>query len=531
MRLHLEAAGTSSGQTTFEVSRDWGGVATGGDDITGVVALGTAGKPLPVEQPEPHRWQVRHAPKELLAVTWTIVPNTHQGDPSPQTHRRPILNQDLFHTYGELALLWPSHLEGRPKRDVALAWEGFEPDWKVISSFGVGTETHRFQASLLELRQAVYMAGDLEIASRDVKGHPVYVARAGHEWRFTLDELADPIGRIVAVERGFFSDWDVPYYLVSAIPIGRCDTGSRSVGGTGLTQSFSLAMLPDTELQGHGLGIRGLLAHEMFHEWNGQTIEPEEPEQLVYWWTEGFTEFYTRRMLLRGGLITPQEYIDATNSKLRELWQSPVRSASNDRIRIDFWQDRDVQRLPYARGDAVAMLLDGAIRRKSKGAASLDDLMRDLVREARESGERFTTDELLRRIEDRTDAVTAGLVRGVVVSGELPQLEPSPFAPCLDVVTEELAGFELGFDFDASRASKVVTGVVAGSAAANAGLKDGQELSRWSVSSGDVTKPVVMTVVDGTEQRAIQYLPLGAKLPTPQFHPPSTGLPPDCKAF
>jgi hypothetical protein len=40
-----------------------------------------------------------------------------------------------------------------------------------------------------------------------------------------------------------------------------------------------------------------------------------------------------------------------------------------------------------------------------------------------------------------------------------------------------------------------------------------------------------MTVVDGTEQRAIQYLPLGAKLPTPQFHPPSTGLPPDCKAF
>jgi predicted metalloprotease with PDZ domain len=107
-------------------------------------------------------------------------------------------------------------------------------------------------------------------------------------------------------------------------------------------------------------------------------------------------------------------------------------------------------------------------------------------------------------------------------------LEPSPYAPCLEVASEDLAGFDLGFDFDASRAAKAITGLRAGSAAAQAGLQEGQKVAGWSVSFGDITKPVKLTVVDGGATREIQYVPLGPKIATPQFRPLTSGLSKDC---
>jgi predicted metalloprotease with PDZ domain len=535
VRVRLTTAGNADGTTTFEVVREWGGVTAGGDDISEVTVTNAAGKSLAVEHPEPHRWRVTNAPNEMLTLEYAFAPNEHQAEMSPDENRRPILTSKLFHIYGQLGLMWPGHMEDSPTRHVAIEWDGFDAaGWKVATSFGVGTKPMRFETDLNRLRESVFMAGEIDLLQRDVEKRPVYVAVSGDQWGFQNPDFADLVARVVGAERGFFSDYDYPFFLVTAIPIGQVSPGSQSMGGTGLTNSFALEMLPDTRLDGEflrALGMRGLLAHEMFHNWNGHTIQPEDPEQLVYWWTEGFTDFYMRRMLLRSGLITTDEYVKSLNVKVAELLQSPVCNAPNERIRADFWRDSAVKRLPYVRGDVVAMIVDGAIRRKSNGKQSLDDLMRALVKEARATGERYTTDELLRRIEDMSDTQTADRIRAIVVEGESPVLDPNPFDPCLAVVRTPLSKFEVGFDFEASRKNHTVTGLVPGSAAAKAGIAEGQKLVGWSVSFGDAAKPAVMTIDENGTKRKIEYLPAGEPVPTPQFEAQPGAAKPECSGL
>jgi predicted metalloprotease with PDZ domain len=521
VEVELAFAGAPDGVTELRVSREWGGVDAGGEDIEVVRVTDERGRPLTVEHPEPNVWRVHHRPGERLIAAYRFLPNDHQGDRSPEVNRRPILNDHLLQFFGELGLLCPAHLDDDAPHHILMDWGGFEEaGWNVVTSFHAGASTHTFDAGLDELRQAIYLAGRMEIERREVKGRPVYTAISGGDWGFKNDEFADLVARVVSLERGFFDDYNHPYYLVTLIPVGERSPGSRSLGGTGLTNSFALAMLPGARLEedpGQGGGVPRLLMHEMFHEWNGRVIGRQDPEELVYWFSEGFTDFYARRLLYRGGLIDAGAYAVSLNKTLAGLYASPVRNEPNARILADFWRNRDVKDLPYARGDAVAMILDHAIREASGGRRSLDDLMRDLVAAGRQ-GARISTESLLARFARETGPETAQRIRAIVEGGADPVPDAETFEPCLEMRVEPVSSYELGFDFDRSRETQTVTGLVAGSAAEKAGLREGQRLAGWSVRQGDATEPVKIRVRTWMGEKVVRYLPVSAPRPVPQFH-------------
>jgi predicted metalloprotease with PDZ domain len=415
---------------------------------------------------------------------------------------------------------------------VRFTWKGFrEAGWTVASSFGVEPEGFVARASLDELRHAVYLAGrDVRVRRVAVRGREVAVAIAGRAWTFGDDEFVEDVRSIVEAERAFFADDDFPFYLVSAIPVGLADPHSRSLGGTGLTRSFALFLQPDTPLgtrAGGDLQVPHVLAHEMFHHWNGGIASMEEPEQLVYWFSEGFTEFFARRLLLRAGYGGRDEFARSLNATLKDHALSPVRDAPNERIRLEFWKDRDVGRLPYLRGDLVAVLLDREIRSRSGGARSLDDFVREVVVRGRH-GEKVGTDPLLRRIADWTDAAFAERVRAIVVDGAPVPLDPSTFEPCLEMRSEEAAAFDLGFDLEASRSAKETRGVRAGSAAERAGLRDGLPLLRCSITFGQADVPVEVGVRDAGAERTIRWLPRGESSPVAKLVPREGASAQDC---
>ena len=68
------------------------------------------------------------------------------------------------------------------------------------------------------------------------------------------------------------------------------------------------------------------------------------------------------------------------------------------------------------------------------------------------------------------------------------------------------ARFDIGFDFERSQASKRVIGLRAGSAAARAGLREGQELAGSSFSSNPNERAIIQ-VREGTGIRDIAYFP------------------------
>lgn len=509
--LHVEVVGDADGESEFGLAEGWAGLTETGADLELVEARGSEG--LLAAERVGNRWRVTHAPREPVALVFELGPTLHRADPSPPGYYLPILEPGLLHLIGAESLPFPTHLDGARPRPITLAWRGFrEAGWRTLSSFGVEEEC-RVTRSLDSFLHALFLAGDLRLEARTVHGRAVWVSIHG-AWRFAAEEFADLAVRIVALGRDFFADHEQPYYLVSLIGVGEASERNHSYGGTGLQDSFALFVSPGLTLEPMegGAGIAWLLAHELFHEWNGQTIRLAQPEALGYWFTEGFTDFYARRLLHRAGMLEGEVYLDSWNRKLAALAANPERGASAQRVAEAFWTERSVSAVPYERGDLIALFVDHAIGLASGGKRSLDDLMRTLASRAREGAPPFTNEALIAAIGEFAGAETAEIVRAWAVEGREPELAADLLGPEVELVPVEHALFDTGFDHEATLRDGVVRGVRAGGCAEQAGLRDGMRFASWSVRFGQVEQPIEVGIREGGQVRKIAYLPRGASV-------------------
>jgi predicted metalloprotease with PDZ domain len=529
VQVEIDARGDADGETTFAIVDDWGGTKNSQALLRDVVVTAN-GRGLDVATSKPGAWTVHHAPNESLHMTYSIPANEIQKDPDPSGHYKAIVGAGLVHFIGYTALALPERDEDGATEHVRFEWIGFDAaGWKTACSFSAERAFER-DIELSKLHEAVYLAGpDLVLHQRSIRGRDLCVAFAG-KWSKPEEPFVDAAANVVDLERAFFDDDAYPYYLVSVIPIGVPSQGTSSIGGTGLTDSFALFLLDGTDIDpASSLGARllHLLAHEMFHNWNGRVLERASPEELVYWFSEGFTDFYARRLLHRAHLMDEAAFVDSWNERFHELFASPVRAAGNERIQKDFWNDPDVQKLPYQRGDVVALLIDGEIRRRTHGARSLDDWMRELVARGRR-GERISNESLIADIAALTDANFAESIRRIVVDGALPAIAHDVLAPCFDLAVVDVPAWDPGFDLEATRRDHVLRGVREGSNAWLAGARDDMKLLGWSVSGGDIHKPIECTILDGAEKRKLSWMPHGPAVATPQIQPGSGARASEC---
>ncbi|MBI4349650.1 MAG: hypothetical protein HY553_22635 [Elusimicrobia bacterium] len=445
---------------------------------------------------------IRHKPSADLRLTYRLLEQPGHDDSHDVAG---IIRKELVHLIGSHAFVLPE-TDGESVYD--LAWNA-PADWSSADSFGASGLGRRVCTGLDTFRHAVFAAGRLRLTERAVRGKPVWLATSG-AWTFSDAELADVMAKIFEAERGFWNDDDFPYYLVSLVP--RVGEGHH---GSAFTNSFALWAGSTIELKD---GLTETLAHELFHAWNGGKIRKDELESRMYWFSEGFTDYYTRLLLLRAGLLSLEEYVSAVNEKLREYFSSPSREEPNERIAKDFWNDYDVQRLPYRRGDVLALKWNAEIKRRSGGARSLDDAMRELFRAAVGRGVQASSKTITELFAPLAPSVELDLER-VVERGGLVDVPADALGPCASLSHDAPVAFELGFDWKRSEPDKIVRGVVEGSAAWRAGLREGQELGSIDIVHGNATREVGLTVFEGEAKRPIRYLParpLGGP-PTPRF--------------
>jgi predicted metalloprotease with PDZ domain len=511
VRLTLRTQAAGDGRCALEQKGSWAGTEDSSVDLKEVRAQGADGRELALESPGHGKWNLQAHPGEALRVTWSIPKNEFLQSGVHQDHYRAALTDELFHAIGFHLWIAPVALATTddPVR-ITLDWRDFdELGWSCVSSFGTGTHLV-LERPLDEFRGAVFLAGRYVLRERSIRGRRLVVALPEQGFSGADDSFVDLCARIVAAQRAFFDDWDYPFYLISAVPTLPPDPHSNSLGGTGLIDSFALFLQRGTDL-GPQAEIRPqilhVLAHEMFHNWCGRGTPVREPEELTYWFSEGFTDFFTRRLLLRAGLTTREEYAASLELRLREYLQSPRRNCSNEDIRTGFWKDPETNEMPYRRGDLVAARLDCAIRARSGGRQSLDDFLREAVELGRRRQE-LDVETLLARIERWTDARLARELRAVVVEGATLELPSDTFAPCLAIEPESVPRYELGFDLEATSKTGVITGLVPGSAAERAGLAEGQKLSAFA-DMRRARQPVHVTVIVDGARKDISYLPQG----------------------
>lgn len=509
-KVSISFEGDASGTTNVRLPNEWGGQRELFKAIRILSVLPASATTL--DTAEPFLKTISHRPGEKITIVYELTQD-FQGQLKNSVRYRPVSTREFIHWIGNTVWVLP---EWKDESEVAveLEWKRLDRSWTIANSFGVSKRSQRFKTQFSDLRSSIFVAGNFRITSTKASGKPVNVAIRG-SWNFTDAELAEMVRKVIETERDFFNDNSQDYFLVTLVPV---DEGPNtfSFGGTGLTDSFALFATPNANID----GLRGLLAHEYFHNWNPARLgKMPEPEQSLYWFSEGFTEFYTYQLLYRGGLITQEEFVGRYNELIREYYMLPVRNEPNERIIKDFWNDRGVSRLPYLRGLLFATNLNAAIKRETAGKQSLDDVMLDLFAASRRAPKPITFESLTQRFNKYFKSDAASLIKRTIIDGET--IEPVADALGNGFTREvvKVPVFELGFDFEKFAKERVVSGVHPNSAAYEAGLRDGQQRNGGlSLTFGDTTKEIELKVREHGIEKMIRYLPVAKeRVSIPQF--------------
>ena len=333
-----------------------------------------------IERKRDSGWIAVKHPKDLETIKLNYrLEQDFEGAPGSRDVYRAVIDSSYFQLFGHHLLMFPRDLEQEGSLfDVHLDWSGI-PDGMVLqNSFGsqqriqdlTGVD-HGF------FMESVHFAGDYRLYDIDINGNSVAFA-IREQWQvFDDSTMVEVLQSTVQAQRDFWQDHSQKYFSVSIIPTA--EQRGSSYQGTGLPQAFATAASNNADLDPEGLVY--LFNHEMQHKWTGMTLKNENEEEQ-YWFSEGFTDYYTMKNIANNNIYgLPNEYfIQNFNQSIRNLFTSPVRDVPNSEINYDnFWKSRDIGKLPYYRGAVFAGYLDLLIMRDSNGEKSLDDLMRYLL--------------------------------------------------------------------------------------------------------------------------------------------------------
>ncbi len=450
-----------------------------------------------------------HAPAGApLVIRYQVVSGyDHAPDANDGQPFAPIVRPEWFYAFGEALFAVPV---GREEDAARFTWTGapaglsFASDLEHLAGARPGTVD--------DVRESIVIGGThLKLHTRGDGGGQIRVAIVG-EYAFAEAALLELAFAVIASQRAFWGDHGAPF-LIAMAPIEPV-SGRMSIGGTGRSDAFALTVVRDVEIA----PLRHLLAHEYFHTWNARQLGEQQEgaaEGLGKWFSEGFTEFYTWRLLLRAGLYTLEDFVAAWNTTLLAYDTSPVRSEPNTRIAADYWNDEAVSKLPYQRGPLLAAIWEQRLRTATAGARDLDDVMLAMRAAVKAAGERKLAPDaagVFGPVYERLGGpVLAADLERFVVRGEPIVLPADVFGVCVVVQQSTRPRFDRGWDAAAtSAAGNVVTGLRTDSPAYRAGLRDGMKIvAREGGVPGDSLVAYVLRVSDGQHERGITFMPQG----------------------
>ncbi len=524
LAVQVTVLGEQDGETAFAVSKDWGGVPPERIDLLDASAQDSLEKELHVKRDSNVQWTVQHDPGATITLTTWLLPAELRNSGDSADHYRPLLEPDLFQAVGHLLVPRPM-LEGAEDEKVRLdlSFSGFEEaGWSVAHSFGLGSGPVSVEETRSRISGMLFNAGEIQVGTREIRGGTIALALDSTKWKFEGEELTELAAEVVNLQREFMDDDGAPFYFISAIRVGPDNSPGFSLGGTGLTNSFALFMQSNTVIAPDsvmGPEVLKLLSHECFHEYNGTRIRLAQPDVRNYWFSEGFTEYFARQLLLEDQLLDPGRYVQWLNETLRSYHESPVRNLPAVKLAKIFWSDMNGQQQPYLRGELVAILAEHAIRQHTGGEKTLADYMRVLLaKSSAQPSLRFDTQRLLEELGAFTGPEILPTLRSICVDGATAVLPPDVLGERFVFEATQSYAFEAGFDTNASSAALRVMGLVEDSAAHKAGLLEGDAILALNMEAGRTDIPIAITVRSSPDvaPRKLSYYPRGKEIQLPR---------------
>jgi len=216
------------------------------------------------------------------------------------------------------------------------------------------------------------------LASGDYRVYPITIdsTEATIATRWTQDgydeKMVNLIRRVLHSHSSLFGFFPAQQLVVICNQFGTGNEQGIGYAGAAVGNGLVLALtgsLPEDI----PIGLRHLLSHELFHLW----ISGSLVDDSVYWFSEGFTDYYTWLILRRMGLISQELWYDQLYEKWQQVCGNPKRrDLSLREASLSYFDNRAASRLCYNKGLCLAFILDVKIRNYTKNNRSLDDVMR-----------------------------------------------------------------------------------------------------------------------------------------------------------
>ena len=347
--LHADASGT----TTFLLPDQDKGVSDLWKFVKDIKIDGAQS----IAEDGPAKRIVKSAASAALTLHYRIVsafdhdPTERELDPN-----KPVLRPSWFWIYGEALFAYP---------DIAGVSAQFH--WNAPRGSPLASNLEHALGrpmAMNNLIQSVLVGGpDMRLFTCQIGDASLRVAMIG-QYSFSDEDFVSLTSRIVEGERKFWGGHEGPFLVTLAATAGV--PRGTNISGDGRGDAFAIETTPNVATS----DLESLLGHEYFHTWNparlgGMAQGAQEPSS--YWFSEGFTDFYKRRLLLRMGLYSLADFVAYWNKALTEYAGSPVRLAPNSEIVTGFWTGNDTHNLAYLRGSIMAARWDRELKRKSRG--------------------------------------------------------------------------------------------------------------------------------------------------------------------
>jgi predicted metalloprotease with PDZ domain len=340
------------------------------------------------------------------ATNWRA---TYRVDANEFSVRTNELNSDHAFWNNAALLMYP---DGSLNNAVTLHVLAPQP-WKVATGLpAVPGQKNTFRAENFDiLYDSPVEVSNFKTISFEVKGVPHRILIDG-DGNYDPERMRSDVQKIVATEVEMMRE--IPYHDYTFI------LHLRSVGGGGLEHLNSTALgyprfsfKPEKRYQ----NFLTLVSHEFFHLWNVKRIRPDSLGPFDYtkenytrllWVAEGITSYYEALFVLRAGLMSENEFLNAVARQIEQLQHTPGRLVmSAEEASYDAWikgyrpDENSINSSVdyYNKGAVVGLLLDLEIRNRSHNSKSLDDVMRYLYDEFYKKGRNYTPEDFQRACE------------------------------------------------------------------------------------------------------------------------------------
>lgn len=189
-------------------------------------------------------------------------------------------------------------------------------------------------------------------------------------FKHQIDILEQNLKRILPEYKNVFGELPKTNYLV-------CASKNTIEDGEAYRNSFHQMFL-DQDLGYNKMIWANTLAHEMFHYWNGLYFLYSEDHNSNYWFSEGFTDYYSSLALIRAGIVSKEDYLKKLAFQFARFHGSQILQKDVESLVSAGTEKGKNWYLIYGGGSSMAFVLDVEIRDRTNGKKSLDDFMRIL---------------------------------------------------------------------------------------------------------------------------------------------------------